>query len=147
MVSTPHYQSIGFLLGITYRRVSHLVTIRLKELDITPEQLAVLLRLCGQDGINQKEIAIRTAKDQPTTARILDVLLRKELIEKKVSPADRRAFLIYLTEKGKSFVEQAIPLEKQAIDEMLAGIDPERLELLKDTLLTIQNNVNQVIME
>ncbi|USG66410.1 MarR family transcriptional regulator [Brevibacillus ruminantium] len=141
------YESIGFLLGVTYRRISHFVSIRLRELDLTPEQFAVLLRLREQDGINQKEIAARTAKDQPTTARILDVLLRKELIEKKVSEADRRAFLIYLTEKGKAFTEQAIPLEEQALKEMLAGIDPEHLQLFKEILLTIQTNINQDITE
>lgn len=147
MDAASPYESIGFMLGLTYRRMSHFVALRLRELDITPEQFSVLMRLCEQDGINQKEIAARTAKDQPTTARILDVLLRKELIEKKVSETDRRAFLIFLTEKGKQFAEQAIPLEKKALAEMLAGIPPQQLQLFTETLLTIQTNIKQVIKE
>lgn len=124
-----------------------LLTHRLKEFDITPEQLAVLIRLSKQDGINQKEIAHRAAKDQPTTARILDVLSKKGLIHKQLSPTDRRAFLVYLTNKGKDLTEQMIPIESQMIADISAGIESDQLEQFSNVLLHILRNAESLVRE
>lgn len=140
-------EPIGFLIGHTYRKMVQYLTVYLREFDLTTEQFAVLFRLSKQDGINQKELASRTAKDQPTTTRILDALSRKGLIEKKMSDADRRAFFIFLSLKGRDLIEKAIPVESQAISEFVEGIDPEQLDLLKRTLLQINTNINRYTKE
>jgi MarR family transcriptional regulator, transcriptional regulator for hemolysin len=82
----------------------NLLGARFRSHDVTPEQFSVMSCLNESDGISQKEIAERTVKDQPTTARILDCLIRKELVRKQTSETDRRSFLVYLTEPdGRSF--------------------------------------------
>ncbi|MGC4379435.1 MarR family transcriptional regulator [Fictibacillus sp. Mic-4] len=134
-------ESLGFLIGLTYRKMIQLLFMRLKEFDITPEQWSILLRLSREDGINQKEISIRAAKDQPTTTRILDCLHKKELIEKRTSEKDRRAFLIYLTDKGRNLIEETIPVEKKAIEDMTSGIEQQELDFFKGILLQINQNV------
>ncbi|WP_019122562.1 MarR family winged helix-turn-helix transcriptional regulator [Brevibacillus massiliensis] len=140
-------EPIGFLMGITYRRMVQYLQFRLKEYGITPEQWLVLFRLGEQDGINQKEIAVRSAKDQPTTARILDVLHKKSLIEKRTCPMDRRSFLVTMTEKGKALLEQTIPVERKAVDDMLDGVDHAQLELFRRTLWQINQNIDHQLRE
>ncbi|WP_245590421.1 MarR family winged helix-turn-helix transcriptional regulator [Aneurinibacillus terranovensis] len=143
--SSQSNESIGFFMGRTYRKLTHLLFQRFKEYDITPEQWVILHRLSQQDGINQKEIAIRTAKDQPTTTRILDVLYKKALIQKQMSETDRRAFLVYLTDKGKALVEQTIPIEKSTLEEAVRGIEPAELELFKTLISQIDQNITNMM--
>lgn len=140
-------ETIGFLLGHTYRRMVQHFTGFLRECDLTTEQFAVLFHLNKQDGINQKELAMRTAKDQPTTTRILDTMAKKGLIEKKMSPTDRRAFLIYLLPKGRDLIEKAIPLEARFIAEAVDGIDPDQLDMMKKTMIQINTNINRYTKE
>ncbi|MED4585349.1 MarR family transcriptional regulator [Brevibacillus choshinensis] len=142
---TDHWQdeSIGFLMGKTYRKIVMHVTTHLREFDLTPEQFSVLFCLSKQEGINQKELALRTAKDQPTITRILDVLAKKGFIEKKTSDTDRRAFLLMLSSKGREWIELASPAEAKAIAEVVDGMSQEELHLLRQTLLQIADNVNR----
>lgn len=72
--------SIGFHLGYTYRRASHLFANALKPYDITPEQWLVLYHIGEHEGLNQKEVAAKADKDQPTTTRILDLLEKKGIL-------------------------------------------------------------------
>lgn len=135
--------SIGFLLGQTYRKIVHILSLELKELAITPEQWSVLYRISEREAINQKEIALRSGKDQPTTTRILDVLYKKGFIEKKMCKTDRRSFLVYITESGQEIVQQAIPIEKETIEKVIHGIDPNHLILLKSILSKMNKNIEK----
>jgi DNA-binding MarR family transcriptional regulator len=143
LVDRWHEESIGFLIGHTYRKMVQHVTLHLREFDLTPEQFAVLFRLSKQDGINQKELAQRTAKDQPTITRILDALSKKGMIEKKSSDTDRRAFLITLSAKGWEWMDLAVPAEAKAISEVFEGIRPEQMDQLKQILLQMNTNINR----
>lgn len=140
-------EPIGFLIGNTYRRMIHHVSTYLRDFDLTTEQFAVLFRLREQDGINQKELALRSAKDQPTMTRLLDNLAKKGWIEKKMCPQDRRAFLIHLSPAGREWVEKAIPVEAQAVKEILGDIPSDQLDFLKQILLQINTNINRQTKE
>ncbi|GED30352.1 MarR family winged helix-turn-helix transcriptional regulator [Brevibacillus centrosporus] len=136
-------ESIGFLMGKTYRKIVMHVTTYLREFDLTPEQFSVLFCLSKQEGINQKELAIRTTKDQPTITRILDALAKKGFIEKKLSETDRRAYLLMLSDKGREWIELATPAEAKAISEVVDGMSEEELQILRQALIRIAENVNR----
>ncbi|MGB8956906.1 MAG: MarR family transcriptional regulator [Tumebacillaceae bacterium] len=136
-------ESTGFLVAQAYRKIVHLLFQRLKEYDITPEQWSVLYKIAQMEGINQKEIALRTAKDQPTITRILDALIKKGWIDKQMSQTDRRAYLVYVTDAGRAVVERTKPIEQGVIHDVTAGIEPEQLELLRMTLIRISENADQ----
>ncbi|WP_232322410.1 MarR family winged helix-turn-helix transcriptional regulator [Brevibacillus parabrevis] len=140
-----HWQNepLGFLIGNTYRRMIHYVSLFLREFDLTTEQFAVLYRLREEDGINQKELAQRSAKDQPTMTRILDNLVKKGWIEKKLSDQDRRAYIVTLTANGREWIEKAIPSEAKAVADIFAGLPPEKLAFLREILLEINENIDR----
>lgn len=138
-------ESIGFLTGITYRKIVHLLSLELKELEITPEQWSVLYRISEKDGINQKDIANRSGKDQPTTTRILDALYKKGFIEKKMCKTDRRSFLIFLTENGQEVAKKAAPIEIETLKKVTQGINPEQLVLFKEMLRQMNENIENTL--
>ncbi|MGF7046512.1 DNA-binding MarR family transcriptional regulator [Paenibacillus sp. DS2015] len=139
--SSPE-QSIGFKYANTFRRISNLFASRLKPFGITPEQWTVLYQIHLEEGINQKQISLRTDKDQPTITRILDVLDKKELIQRKVDPSDRRAFLIFESPIVKKLMEDTIPVEVGLNKEIIDGITDEQLECLHQVLMQIQHNID-----
>ncbi|CAH0117803.1 MarR family winged helix-turn-helix transcriptional regulator [Paenibacillus sp. MSJ-34] len=131
-------ESIGFLIGQAYRKISHVLTMRFKPFDITLEQFAVLFRLHEDDGITQKELAERSGKDQPTTTRILDCLERKGMIRRQPKTDDRRAYSIYMTEEGRRIAAQLLPIEKETLEQLTEGIPEEQMVLFRQMLTIIQ---------
>lgn len=135
--------SIGFQLGVIYRKVSNRLAAKLKDYDLTPEQWSVMCCICFKEGMNQKEIAERTSKDQPTVTRILNVLHRKGLIMRSSDRADRRAYLIYPTDKGRQVTEETSVIERHHNAAMIEDFTPEQLDLLAEAFRRIERNAER----
>ncbi|KOY13378.1 transcriptional regulator [Paenibacillus xylanivorans] len=134
-------QSIGFMLGMTHRKASALLAIRFKPYDITTEQFSVLFNIGRGEGVNQKEVATRVYKDQPTTARIIDLLEKKGWVDRRTSEHDRRAYLLYLTEEGKRLLDQLVPLEREMNKNLIEGIPEDQMEAFRHTLSLMNRNL------
>jgi DNA-binding MarR family transcriptional regulator len=92
----------GFLIEVTMKKIKQTLQRKFNEidLDLTVDQWVILDILSIEDGISQQEIGKICFKDAPTLTRILDLMVRKELIERKTQTNDRRKFEIRLTTKG-----------------------------------------------
>jgi len=137
-------RSLGFLMGNTYRKLSALFQSGLKEYDITPEQWSVLYQVDQADGLIQKDIAERSGKDRPTTTRILDHLEQKGLVYKQIGENDRRSFRVYITSKGKSLIQETLPIEKQVNSEVRKCLSEQEYETLMKLLITVSGRVNEI---
>lgn len=137
-------QSVGFLMGLTHRKATVVLANRFKPYDITTEQFSVLFNIGRGEGVNQKELAARVCKDQPTTARIIDLLEKKGMVERRTSKQDRRAYLLYLTEDGRALLDQLIPIEKGMNDILAADIPEEQMETFKHVLSLINRNLQRI---
>ncbi|WP_239618767.1 MarR family winged helix-turn-helix transcriptional regulator [Cohnella mopanensis] len=146
MTANPYdlNRSIGFLMGNTYRKLSSLFQNGLKEYDITPEQWSVLYQVDMREGQIQKDIAERSGKDRPTTTRILDHLEQKGLVYKQIGENDRRSFKVYITDKGKSLIQETIPIEKHVDEVIKKCISVEEYETLMKLMIRIGSHVNEI---
>ncbi|MDO7905928.1 MarR family transcriptional regulator [Paenibacillus sp. JX-17] len=145
MESSPLFeQSLGFRMGNLYRRMSHQVALRLKPHGITPEQWSILFQIHQGEGVNQKQIAQRAAKDQPTTARLVDMLSAKNLVRRVPSPDDRRAYLLYLTDAGKQLIEETMPTELEANADFVRHIPEQDIRQFWQTLIRIEANLTNM---
>lgn len=99
-------KKIGFLLERTTRIAKLSFTKAFKNLgvDITPEQWIVLDKLDANSEMSQKEIGNESFKNAPTISRIIDNLVKKDLVSRISEENDRRKTAISLTEKGKKLV-------------------------------------------
>ncbi|ASR48052.1 transcriptional regulator [Paenibacillus kribbensis] len=134
---------IGMLLGITHRKMSQQLSLSLKPYDISPEQWLVLYQIYQSEGLNQKEIAAKAVKDQPTTTRIIDLLDKKGWVRRVNSPQDRRAYLLHLTEAGRQLVEKTLPVERDVNLDFVKGISSDELQQFRQTLLQIHANISE----
>lgn len=111
---------------------------QLKHLGMTSEQWVVLARLWEEDGLNQKELAEKTLKDQANTTRILDKVVKKGWVQRLDAVDDRRAYCIYLTDEGKHVVQTTYPLVAQVKERLAQGLTDEEIS----TLLTLLDKLS-----
>lgn len=137
-------EAIGMFTGKVSRKMMRYVSVILEKYDITAEQWTVLFRLWENEKINQKQLAEKTYKDQPTIARILDILERKSLVERQLNKEDRRAFLICITEKGRRYAEEIRPFVEGNFKHMLEGISLEEMEVYFKVLTKIDENIDKL---
>lgn len=137
-------QDIGSLTNITNKKLIHYLNSQLEKFQLTTEQWIVLLKLSEQDKLSQKLLAKISGKDQPTLTRILDILERKKFIERHPSKEDRRSFSIHITEEGLILSKKVAPFLEEVFMAMLKGIPDEKLEIYKEVLLQINDNINNL---
>src|SRR4051812_30552106 len=110
-MTTEKYSAYSFLLERTARRVKQYAQQRFNEesFDVTVDQWLVLKNLRNSNDLNQSELGDLTNKDNPTLTRIIDLLCKKGLTERRIHPSDRRSFIVHLTEKGEDAVSEWTP--------------------------------------
>lgn len=133
--------SLGFILNRVNTKFKNELFQRLKEYDVTPEQWSVLNCLWVQEGVTPKELADIIFKDKPNTNRILEKLQTKELIVRKPHPLDKRAFQIFLTDRGLALKDELIPRVEQLLEESTKGIETPKVEEMKRLLNQMYDNI------
>jgi MarR family transcriptional regulator, organic hydroperoxide resistance regulator len=143
--------TVNDLIGGILNKINSLTTdvvnkkLRSSSIDITPEQLSILIAITFSTGMTQTEIAERTYKDKTNITRILDILEKKALILRKERIRDRRVYEIHLTSKGKSFVEKILPLIKNISSEMIHGISRNDYAVFIKVINKIHKNLKEII--
>lgn len=112
--------------------------LREKGLDVTPEQWAVMYFAWENPGISQTELARRSLKDKPNVTRILDVLVKKQYVERRDDPSDRRAARVFLSDRGMEILPGVLDAAMRSNREAVADLDESQVRQLVSLL-------NQVI--
>lgn len=109
--------------------------------EITPEQWIVLVRLWESDGRTQTELGDATYRDRPTMSRILDLMEKRELVERRASATNARIWHVHLTRQGKALQRRLVPRAEKLVKEMVRGIPPKDLEVTRATLRKLFENM------
>ena len=102
---------IGIYIDRTYKVVRQDMINRFKAhgIDLTPEQWILLAKLDEHGTLSQTELAAMSFKDKPTVSRIIDLLVKKGIVNRRADEQDRRRFHIDLTSEGHRVIGQARP--------------------------------------
>lgn len=146
MLNEP-FQSYSHLLDRTARKVKQYAQrqFNTENFEITVDQWLVLKHLNEQSQLTQSELAELTAKDHPTLTRIIDLLCKKDLVERRVNPSDRRSFTVHLTAKGTSCVKQWSGKMAEIRMKAWENLSEEDYKHLKRILDTICNNLDSTL--
>ena len=141
-----HYKfddSIGFLVNRAAIRLKNELGKAFKAhgFHITPEQWGVLNCLWEKDGQTQTEIAGIILKDKTNLTRMLDIMEREKLVERRPHEKDRRSYRIYLTPKGKKLKESLIPIAMEINKSSIQGWSLKEREVFKGFMNTINKNL------
>lgn len=125
----------------TYRKFSRNTFLKVVD-DITVDQKLILQYLNDRPELSQNEIAELVFKDNASLTRMIDLMVRKEFLQRSINPDDRRRFKIELTAKGKDILEKIAPVIVENRKKAFAGISAEELDQLNETLNKIIANLN-----
>lgn len=133
------------LPGHYIRRLQQIaVAIFLQETEatgITPVQYAALQTVCNQPGIDQRSLARAIGFDTSTIAAVIDRLEARALLQRAVSPQDRRVRLLTLTPAGQQALEALQPGMRRAQERMLEPLPKaERAEFMRMLKLLVTAN-------
>ncbi len=109
--------------------------------EITAEQWAIIRHLWEEEGLSQREIGEKAAKDKPNITRMLDALEKKRLIFRQPDPRDRRKFCIYLTKEGKQLHDHLSPLAQSLRERITQNLAQPEINQIKDVLNRINRNI------
>ncbi len=101
----------GFIIEKTGKKIKLELQRKFNEsnFDITVDQWVVLLELYSHGTQNQVELCERCFKDAPTMTRIVELLVKKEFVERSPCITDRRKYDISLNKKGKQLIQKLLP--------------------------------------
>lgn len=116
-----------------------------QELELTDGQPKVLYILRVNEGCVQKELAEMCDIKPSSMTLLLDGLVQKGLVERvsAVIPSGKRAYRIYLTEKGRDIADRVYALMETIEDECFEGISDEEQRQLYDLLRRIRENLHR----
>lgn len=132
--------SIGEMPGHLARRFQQIAVAVFHEevgkagFDMTPVQYAALSTVIERPGIDQATLAGLIAYDRATIGGVVDRLVAKGFISRRVSDTDRRARELFATESGKAAHEKITPAVNAAQQAMLQGLQKHEAALLLDLL-------------
>lgn len=118
-------------------------TFRKNRIKLTVEQFAVLALLFYQDGISQKEIAMKLDRDKTTIARVISNMERSKMIARSRDDVDTRGKLVFLTTKGKALQQRAVEHAGLIYSHAMRGIGRNASADAIGTLTRIIKNIHE----
>lgn len=111
------------------------------ELGVTPVQYAALQVVVTQPGVDQRTLARSIALDASTAGGVVDRLEARGWLERRTSPEDRRARLLFATEAGLRGLHEAMPGMLRAQEQILAPLtERQRDEFMRLLLILVTQN-------
>jgi DNA-binding MarR family transcriptional regulator len=128
------------LLSHAEQRLARRIERVLKPASLTLEQWRVLSLLTDGDGHAMSEIAAHALVPPPTLTKLVDKLVDRALVYRRVDDADRRRILVFLSTRGRTLHRQldvAVRLEEGGIVEQLGSEDADDFMALLERVLKL----------
>ncbi|MGE4371971.1 MAG: MarR family winged helix-turn-helix transcriptional regulator [Xanthobacter sp.] len=133
----------GFQFVTLARQWRQAVDARLAATGLTDATWAPLVHLQeAGDGISQKDLAARVGIEGSTLVRLLDILVKQELVERHPHEADRRTNRIVLTDRGREVLTSIRRQLSEAEASFLADLSDADLAFMLDVFGRIGARLN-----
>jgi len=137
-------ESLGRQIYITSQELRNYAERVLSPFDLTLEQFHLLKNLSPDAGLTQRELCETAGKTPANLSRMLDRMESKLLVVRRGNPADRRASLVFLTNKGQDLIEEVLGGFELLSAQLTAGISAEEQEIVRKTLAKMDDNIRKM---
>lgn len=145
-VSQSFENSLGYLVNhLTYTFRQGIVR-RCGEagFTITHEELGVLVLLRNKDGSTQTHLANTLAKDKAVITRLLNGLVKKDFVERRSDPVDRRVVRAFLTASGSKAIQDIHPILMDYVAAAIHGVTQDEFNNACAVLRRILDNLQNL---
>ncbi|HAK55162.1 MAG TPA: MarR family transcriptional regulator, partial [Acidobacteria bacterium] len=123
---------VGHLLRRAHLISSGVTAKYIRDVGLTPPQMAALLKLREVERVSQNELGRLVAMERANIHGIVSRLLTRGLVEATTDATDARKTVLRLSGKGRKLVETVEPLHWQAMVETMSVLNGrERGQLLR----------------
>ncbi len=134
-------EPIGKVISYIYRYQRIFLDKELEPYGIGSGQFSFIMSLCLKDGVKQETFARMYKMDKATVARAIKKLEDTGYVYRKQDAEDKRAYNVFLTEKGKDI---GAKMKERAIkwdDIVIAGFSEEEKRLSAAFLERMEQNI------
>lgn len=102
--------------------------------DLTPRQFAVLVTVAQNEGLSQTNLVEKTGIDRSTLADIVRRMLKKNLLQRRRTREDARAYSVKVTEEGWRTLSSVEPIAMSVDEIVLSTLGQDDREHFLDSL-------------
>jgi len=141
----PLEESIGFLVGVTNRKLQKVLDSRIAGSGVTSGTWHFMRVLWQEHGMSQAELAKRVNTSAPTVNAALRKLQAAGLVVLDNDPNDGRRWNVHLTKKGQELEEKLLPLLAETNQMLGAGLTRAEVAEFKRMLAILQANAEAAL--
>lgn len=119
--------SLGFQVNMTANAMKNRFNNFLKAYKLTSEQYVIMKSVDENPDISPTQLAEITYKDKTTITRMIDTLVKNEMLIRLPKEGDRRAYKIQWSTKGEKVMQEIIPISEDVISKLRAQFTQEEL--------------------
>ena len=130
---------IGEITRLAHKKISKVFSD--KDFPVTVEQFSVLALLWYKEGVNQQYIADNLKRNKATITRIIENMIKTNLIVKVPDQLDKRNKLLFLTQKGKELQHDMVESSGSVYYEALENLQEHEIKSILTILKKITKNL------
>ncbi len=130
--------SLGFQVNMTANAMKNRFNAFLKPYNLTSEQYVIMKSVEENTDISPTQLAEITFKDKTTITRMIDTLVKNEMLLRIPKPNDRRAYQISWSKKGETTMKEILPMTEGIIDKIRSQFSSDELETFLSILDTLK---------
>jgi DNA-binding MarR family transcriptional regulator len=128
----PADESLADAFGAVARQLRERSAETLAPWDIAPAQLRALRTLARHETMRLSELSERLEIAPRTATEVVDALQARGLVRRRADPADRRAILVEVTERGAGVLAEIRATRGTEAGRIFGRLDPaDRAELAR----------------
>ena len=104
---------------------------KLKDVDVTPAELPVLIQLYTHSGCTQRSIVKSLYITESNVAKLLKRLEKKNIVERKVDPNKKNRNLVFLTEYGYEITGNLLDISSNWEEDITEDFSEETLKMIE----------------
>jgi MarR family transcriptional regulator, transcriptional regulator for hemolysin len=108
--------------------------------DITIDQWLILQTIQENAAYSQQQIAEKVFKDIASVTRMIELLVKKGLLQRHFHEEDRRRFKLTLTQTGIQIIADVQPIIQQNRKQALQSLSNADIDVFRKYLITLINN-------
>ena len=133
--------SAGLLLALLGQHAMRRLRAAHTAHNLSPRQFHLLGLLHDRGAMTQRELGVVMDVDPSILVTLLNPLEADGYLSRQRDPADRRRHVVSLTPAGERQLDGAAQAQREAEDELFAGLTEAQRDQLRDLLLTLRDRL------
>ncbi|WP_292470204.1 MarR family transcriptional regulator [Methanolobus sp.] len=125
LCSIKKHESIGRDISHLFRSINIYLTNEMEPYGIGSGQFPFFMRLMHHEGVSQESLASSLKYDRATITRSVNKLEEMGYVTRKRDPCDKRAYCVYLTDKGREMKPVLLSISSRINDVLLYSFSDE----------------------